>query len=89
MKNQERGDIYSRITTNIIAAIEAGAAEFRMPWHHDGSSTSRPINVASNKPYRGHQHAGAVGGRNPRRLQQRRLGNVPAMECQRRSGASR
>src|SRR5260370_10416546 len=32
---------------------QAGAAEFRMPWHHDGTSTSRPINIASNKPYRG------------------------------------
>ena len=53
MMNQERGDIYSRITTSIIAAIEAGAGEFRMPWHHDGSSSSRPINVTSNKPYRG------------------------------------
>lgn len=53
MASQERGDIYSRITADIIAAIETGAAEFRMPWHHDGNSTSRPINIASNKPYRG------------------------------------
>jgi antirestriction protein ArdC len=53
MEKQERGDNYSRITADIIAAIEAGAAEFKMPWHHDGSSTSRPINVVSNKPYRG------------------------------------
>jgi antirestriction protein ArdC len=52
MEKQERGDNYSRITADIIAAIEAGAAEFKMPWHHDGSSTSRPINVVSNKPYR-------------------------------------
>jgi antirestriction protein ArdC len=53
MASQESGDIYSRITAEIIAAIEAGAAEFKMPWHHDGTSTSRPINVVSNKPYRG------------------------------------
>jgi antirestriction protein ArdC len=53
MEKQERGDIYSRITADIIAAIEAGVAEFTMPWHHDGASTSRPINVVSNKPYRG------------------------------------
>lgn len=53
MANQERGDIYSRITADIIAAIEAGSAEFKMPWHHDGTRTSRPVNVASNKPYRG------------------------------------
>jgi antirestriction protein ArdC len=48
-----RGDIYSRITADIITAIEAGAGAFRMPWHHDGSNTSRPVNVASGKPYRG------------------------------------
>jgi antirestriction protein ArdC len=53
MTSQERGDIYSRITANIIAAIEAGTGEFRMPWHHDGGNTSRPVNVTSNKPYRG------------------------------------
>ena len=53
MASQDRGDIYSRITADIIAAIEAGAGEFRMPWHHDGTSTARPVNVASNKPYRG------------------------------------
>ena len=53
MASQSRGDIYSRITADIIAAIEAGASEFKMPWHHNGNSTSRPINLASNRPYRG------------------------------------
>ena len=53
MASNERGDIYSRITADIIAAIEAGTGEFRMPWHHDGSSTARPVNVVSNKSYRG------------------------------------
>ena len=53
MASQNRGDIYSRITADIITAIEVGAGEFRMPWHHDGSSTSRPVNVVSDKPYRG------------------------------------
>jgi antirestriction protein ArdC len=53
MASQDRGDIYTRITADIIAAIEAGTGEFRMPWHHDGTSTARPVNVASNKPYRG------------------------------------
>jgi antirestriction protein ArdC len=53
MTNQKRGDVYSRITADIVAAIEAGASAYRMPWHHDGTSSARPINVASNKPYRG------------------------------------
>lgn len=48
-----RADVYSRITEEIEAAIAAGAGEWRMPWHHDGLSTARPINLASNKPYRG------------------------------------
>jgi antirestriction protein ArdC len=30
--NDQRADIYSRITNQIIAAIEAGTGEFRMPW---------------------------------------------------------
>jgi antirestriction protein ArdC len=49
----QRADIYARITEEIVAAIEAGAGKWKMPWHHDGSATSRPINLASNKPYRG------------------------------------
>ena len=50
---ETRADVYSRITDQIAAAIEEGATDWRMPWHHDGNSTSRPINLASNKPYRG------------------------------------
>lgn len=46
-------DIYERVTNQIIAAIEAGAGEYRMPWHHDGSAITTPVNVASRKTYRG------------------------------------
>lgn len=53
MPTNERADIYARITDQIIAAIERGVDTFRMPWHHDGSATYRPANVASQKPYRG------------------------------------
>ena len=42
-----------RITDDIVAAIEQGAGEWDMPWHHDGSSIARPRNVTSGKPYRG------------------------------------
>ncbi|RWM48245.1 MAG: DUF1738 domain-containing protein [Mesorhizobium sp.] len=51
--SSDRADIYARITNQIIAAIEAGAGEFVMPWHHEGTATARPINVASSKAYRG------------------------------------
>jgi antirestriction protein ArdC len=46
-------DIYERVTNQIIAAIEVGAGEYRMPWHHDGSAITTPVNVASRKAYRG------------------------------------
>jgi len=49
----DRADVYTRITAEIIAAIEAGAGERRLPWHHDGTSTASPTNVASAKRYRG------------------------------------
>jgi antirestriction protein ArdC len=48
-----RSDVYTRITNDIVAAIEQGAGEWQMPWHHDGSSIARPRNVASDKAYRG------------------------------------
>jgi antirestriction protein ArdC len=51
--NDQRADIYSRITNQIIAAIAAGTGEFRMPWHHECSATTRPVNVMSGKRYRG------------------------------------
>ncbi|QKC73156.1 ArdC family protein [Mesorhizobium loti] len=53
MASLSRADVYARITEEIIAAIEAGAGEYVMPWHHDGTATARPTNVASGKAYRG------------------------------------
>jgi antirestriction protein ArdC len=50
---ETRADIYTRITNEIVAAIEAGARTWRMPWHHDGSSIARPVNIVSGKAYRG------------------------------------
>lgn len=50
---ETRNDIYERVTSQIIAAIEAGAGDYRMPWHHDGSAITTPVNVASHKAYRG------------------------------------
>ncbi len=49
----QRADVYSRVTAEIIAAIEQGAGEWRAPWFHNGSSIARPINVSSAKRYRG------------------------------------
>jgi antirestriction protein ArdC len=51
--SSDRTDVYARVTAEIVAAIEAGAGAWRMPWHHDGAATARPTNVASGKRYRG------------------------------------
>jgi antirestriction protein ArdC len=48
-----RADIYEKTTAHIINAIEQGAGDWRMPWHHNGRTTSRPINVVTRKRYRG------------------------------------
>jgi len=53
MDTQDRTDVYTRITSEIIADIEAGADEWRMLWHHDGSSIAHPTNISSGKAYCG------------------------------------
>lgn len=49
---KERFDIHQHITNQIVAAVEKGAGEFRLPWHTGGAILS-PKNVESKKPYRG------------------------------------
>ena len=49
----ERADVYTRITAEIVAAMEAGAGEWRMPWYHDGTAITRPQNISSGNRYRG------------------------------------
>ena len=46
-------DVYQTITNQIVKAIEHGAGTFHFPWHRSSQSILRPINVASQKPYRG------------------------------------
>jgi antirestriction protein ArdC len=53
MGKEQRFDIHQHITDQIIAVIERGAGEFRLPWHRSASNIMRPVNVASKKPYRG------------------------------------
>lgn len=51
--SSERLDVYTAITNQIIAAIDAGADNPKMPWHCAGGVIERPVNVASGKTYRG------------------------------------
>ena len=53
MTAQDRADVYTRVTAEIIAAIEQGAGEWHAPWFHDGTSAARPTNISSGKRYRG------------------------------------
>jgi len=48
----DRTGVYRSITEKIIAAIEAGAGSFVMPWHV-GPGVGRPLNAVTEKPYQG------------------------------------
>lgn len=50
---EQRFDIHQHITNQIVAAIENGAGEFRLPWHRGTGNIMRPVNIASKKAYRG------------------------------------
>jgi antirestriction protein ArdC len=45
-------DVYQSITDQIVAAIEAGAGAFTMPWHRD-TGTTMPTNALTGSPYNG------------------------------------
>ena len=55
MSNNENTsqDVYSRVTSQIVNAIEQGVSNWRMPWHTSGKFAFSPVNVMSRKPYRG------------------------------------
>jgi antirestriction protein ArdC len=48
-----RVDVHEAVTQKIVAAIEAGAGEFQMPWHRPGIALTIPKNAATEKAYRG------------------------------------
>ncbi len=49
----EKPDVYARVTSQIVNAIEQGVGKWIMPWHTSGRFASSPINATSKKPYRG------------------------------------
>lgn len=51
--SRTRVDVHEAVTQKIVAAIEAGAGEFQMPWHRPGIALTIPKNAATEKPYRG------------------------------------
>jgi antirestriction protein ArdC len=44
-----RHDIYGTVTNQLIAAIEAGAGTWHMPWSHSGDPIMRPTSVAGRR----------------------------------------
>jgi antirestriction protein ArdC len=48
----ERFDIHQEITNRIVEAIEAGAGDFKMPWHVSADLRS-PLNAQTKRAYRG------------------------------------
>lgn len=48
-----RIDVHEAVTAKIVAAIEAGAGEFQMPWHRPGISFTIPKNALTGQQYRG------------------------------------
>lgn len=48
-----RRSVYETVTEQIIAAIEAGAGHWQMPWHNAGGTHRLPRNARTNRTYRG------------------------------------
>lgn len=48
-----RFDVYRAVTDSIVAAIEAGAGEFIMPWHGNGAGIAKPQNAVTRMEYHG------------------------------------
>jgi|APEBP8051073352_1049397.scaffolds.fasta_scaffold03681_4 antirestriction protein ArdC len=49
----DRVDVYTRVTHQIIAAIEAGAGAWEMPWHSPETALRCPVNASTGQAYRG------------------------------------
>jgi antirestriction protein ArdC len=52
MKDKTKVDIHQAITDKLVAAMEAGAGKWRMPWAQPGGAI-RPMNVSTGNFYRG------------------------------------
>ena len=49
----QKFDIHQNITDKIVAAIEAGAGDAKLPWHRTGASSIIPKNAATGNAYNG------------------------------------
>ena len=51
--SKSKPDVFQAITEKIVAAIEAGAGTFQMPWHGGLVPPTFPVNAATENPYHG------------------------------------
>jgi antirestriction protein ArdC len=51
----DRKALYADVTNQVVKQIEAGAGDWRMPWHAI-AETGQPVNVTTHKAYRGGNH---------------------------------
>ena len=83
---KEGGDIYERVTRQIVEAIEHGPGRFRLPWHRaaerGGASNKRRLE----KHLPGRKHAPPVGEPAGERLPLAPLGDLPAVAVPRGPG---
>ena len=85
----QRFDVYTQVTNNIIAAIEAGAGDWQMPWHRSGEGLNRPVNIDTAKSLPRHQRRQPLGRRPSPRIQHRHWGTYRQWQnkgCQVRKG---
>ena len=65
-------DVYARVTSQIVNAIEPGVGNWRMPWHTSGRFAFSPINVARSMcNARCGMASGGDSSRNPSSARQR------------------
>ena len=76
--NTQHQDIYERVTNQIVTAIEAGAGNYRMPWHVSADSTL-PMNAASKRFYRGINVLALWATAQLKGYHKQRLGHLQAM----------
>ena len=50
---KSHADVYQKVTSAIVNAIEQGAGSWKLPWNRSGKFAFSPINVTTKKPYRG------------------------------------
>ena len=51
----DRTSLYASVTAEVVRQIEAGAGNWRMPWHSIAEA-GEPVNASTHNPYRGGNH---------------------------------